>query len=237
MTGPDSVARRFLEALAGAGPVGGPRRRLCDACLAVLPFDGAAVVLIPRVAHRELVCASDDTVERLEELQLTLGEGPGVEAYGTGGPVLVSDLDGDDGHRWPVFAASLPAGRTGGLFAFPLQVGAIRMGVLDLYRHAAGPLATAELAAALGVAEILTRTLLTSADGSHEPLALDHLLEESSLSREINQATGMVLAQLHVSPEEAYVRLRSVAFTQNRRIGDVARDIVARRLRLDPDEA
>ena len=34
---------------------------------------------------------------------------------------------------------------------------------------------------------------------------------------------------------EAFVRLRAYAYAQDRRLSDVARDIVARRLRLTPD--
>jgi len=52
---------------------------------------------------------------------------------------------------------------------------------------------------------------------------------------EIDQATGMVSAQLDVAIGEAFVRLRACAYAQDRRLSDVARDIVARRLRLTPD--
>jgi hypothetical protein len=52
---------------------------------------------------------------------------------------------------------------------------------------------------------------------------------------EIDQATGMVSEQLGVAVAEAFVRLRAYAYVQDRRLSDVARDIVARRLRLSPD--
>ena len=226
--------RLFRGALAEVGPPGVRRGRLCAACLAALPVDGAAVVVMPRLAHRELVCASHDTVQQLEELQLSLGEGPSVEAFDTGGPVLVGDLTTDRGARWPMFRAAVAATSFRAMFAFPLQVGAIRVGAMDLYRNVAGPLDRDELAAALRVAEMVMSTVLVSTDGDGDLHVPGELLEQSSLSREINQATGMVLVQLGVPAEEAYVRLRAFAFSQNQRIGDVARDVVARRLRFDP---
>jgi hypothetical protein len=237
VTSPESIELAFAAAMVEVAPLGARRGRLCAACLAVLPVDGAAVVVMPRPAHRELVCASDDTVQRLEELQVALGEGPSVEAFDSGGPVLVGDLATPDATLWPMFGAAAAATSFGAMFAFPLQVGAIRVGAMDLYRREAGLLGGDDLAAALRVAEMVMSTLLASADDDGDPAPPDRLLEHSSLSREINQATGMMLVQLGVPAEEAYVRLRAFAFSHNRRIGDVARDVVARRLRFDPDAA
>jgi len=47
----------------------------------------------------------------------------------------------------------------------------------------------------------------------------------------------MLTVQLGVSAAEAYARLRAYAYGQDRRLAEVAGDIVARRVRLDPDPA
>ena len=52
---------------------------------------------------------------------------------------------------------------------------------------------------------------------------------------EIDQATGMLTEQLGASIGDAFVRLRAYAYANDLRLTDVARDIVARRLRLHPD--
>ena len=52
---------------------------------------------------------------------------------------------------------------------------------------------------------------------------------------EIHQATGMVLAQLGVSAADAFARLRAHAFVEQRLLGDIARDVVARRLTFTND--
>jgi AmiR/NasT family two-component response regulator len=52
---------------------------------------------------------------------------------------------------------------------------------------------------------------------------------------EIDQATGMLTVQLGATAAEAFIRLRAYAYCEDRRLADVASDIVARRLRLSPD--
>jgi hypothetical protein len=172
----------------------------------------------------------------VEELTLTLGEGPGVDAL-TGGPALIADLIAADClARWPVFApAALHAG-VRAVFALPLQVGGIRLGVLDLYRTEPGELDREQLADALVLADTACALLLDAPrqgdrrrlnGGGPEPAGSPH--------PEVHQATGMITVQLGVSVAVALVRLRAYAYAHDRRLRDVAADVVARRLRFDPD--
>jgi AmiR/NasT family two-component response regulator len=63
-----------------------------------------------------------------------------------------------------------------------------------------------------------------------------HQLTRLALHRaEVDQATGMLTVQLGVPAGEAFARLRAYAYSQDRRLADVAGDIVARRLRLRRD--
>jgi DNA-binding GntR family transcriptional regulator len=75
-------------------------------------------------------------------------------------------------------------------------------------------------------------------DGEAEATSAGPAGQPPDLARhraEIDQATGMVSEQLDVAIGEAFVRLRAYAYAQERRLSEVARDIVARRLRLSPD--
>jgi AmiR/NasT family two-component response regulator len=115
------------------------------------------------------------------------------------------------------------------VFAFPLVVGAIRAGVLGLYRDRPGPLSDFQLGDALVFADTATMLLL---DAQDRPADL-----ASAYRAEIDQATGMLTEQLDVTITDAFVRLRAYAYANDILLTDVARDIVARRLRLyrDPD--
>jgi hypothetical protein len=170
---------------------------------------------------------TDEVGRLLAELQLTLGEGPLLDASASGGPVLASDLaDGESGARGPAFAPAACRAGAAAVFAFPLVVGAIRAGVLGLYRDRAGPLSDFQLGDALVFADTAIMLLL---DAEEQPAGLP------SYRAEIDQATGMLTEQLGVSITDAFVRLRAYAYGNDIQLADVARDIVARRLRLFPD--
>ena len=151
-----------------------------------------------------------------------------------GSPVLIPDLS-PVAQRWPGFAPAAVAAGVRALFAFPLQAGAIRVGVLSLYRAAPGPLTPQQLADALVFADVALQLLLDSASGisgldGYRPL--DGLSDSRA---EVYQATGMISVQLGVTMEEALVRLRAHAFAAGTPLDDIAGDVVKRLLRFDPD--
>jgi len=206
--------------------------RIVDAGAAALSTGSVALTLRTAPSHLQLVGASEGIAARVEDLQMTLGEGPTFEAYASYGPVLVADLGSVERGRWPGFEAALTAADAGSLSALPLQLGAIRLGVLSVYRPSAGLLSRADLAAALEVADAVTTLLLTSGRAAPSDEAIVAWLAGSGTSNEINQATGMVIAQLGITAEEAYARLRAFAFSSERSLSDVALDVVQRRLRF-----
>jgi hypothetical protein len=177
-----------------------------------------------------MAAASDPVTERIEELQFTFGESPCVDAFVTSRPVLVSEIDDDVMRRWPAYAPAIHQQGIRAVFAFPLQVGAVRLGVLDVFRDRAGQLSRAEIGHALTVADLVVNTLL---DGQDRP-ADGHELEEAVGYRaHLYQAQGMVMVQLGISLAEALVRLRAHAYAEDRPLSEVAADVVARRLRFD----
>ena len=187
-----------------------------------------------------VMCVTGPVSEQLAELQLTLGEGPCHDVLASAAPVLAGDLgDAEFARRWPAFTPAACQLGAGALFAFPLIVGAIRAGVLGLYRGAPGPLPGREFGDLLTLADAATVMLLDSEHGDAgdgDGAGLDGQAPDLALHRaEIDQATGMLTVQLGVPVAEAFVRLRAYAYCQDRRLADVAGDIVARRLRLGRD--
>jgi ANTAR domain len=213
----------------------------CTAAVAAVEVTGAWLSAARGAEAGHLMRITDEVSGLLAELELTLGEGPGQDARTCGGPVLASDLGEVEAvRRWPVFAPAARQAGAAAIFAFPLQIGAIRAGVLGLYRERPGPLSAFQLGDALIFADTATLLLLDAqdpaageaADGSGpggQPADL-------AIHRgEIDQATGMLTEQLGTSMADAFVRLRAYAYVNDLRLTDVARDIVARRLRLRPD--
>jgi hypothetical protein len=207
---------------------------LCRAAAARLAVDGASVTAVSGPAVSEPLSATDELSARLEELLFTTGEGPGVEDFRFGSPMLIPDLEPLT-ERWPGFVPVAVAAGARALFAFPLQAGAIRVGVLSLYRGQPGPLTPQQLADALVFADIALHLLLDSSAGISGSDGYRPLDGQSDGRAEVYQATGMISVQLGVSLEDAFVRLRARAFAVGTPLDDVAGDVVSRKLRFDPD--
>jgi hypothetical protein len=235
--------------LAAHAAARGARVSVADVCAVAAgsgQLDGAWVAAARNGEPDFVMFVTDPVCERLPELQLTVGEGPCHDVLASAAPVLAADLgDAESGRRWPAFTPEARGLGTGALFVFPLVVGAIRAGVMGLYRRCAGPLTGGQLGDLLILADAATLLLLDAADG---PAAaadgdadgdggwLDGQTPDLALHRaEVDQATGMLTVQLGVPIADAFARLRAYAYSEGRRLADVARDIVARRLRLDPD--
>ena len=207
---------------------------LCLAAARWLGVDGASVTVVSGLGAREPLYASDELSAWLEELLFATGEGPGEEDFRFGSPVLVPDL-ALAAARWPGFVSAAVAAGARAVFAFPLQAGAIRVGVLSLYRTQPGPLTPGELADTLVFAGFALQLVLDGAagiSGSTEYRPLDGLQDSRA---EVYQATGMISVQLGVSLEEAFARLRAHAFAAGTTLDDLAGDVVNRNLRLSGD--
>jgi hypothetical protein len=193
------------------------------------------------------MCVTDPVSERLAELQQMLGEGPCHDVLATAAPVLVADLsDAESSRRWPAFTPEARQLGAAAAYVFPLVIGAIRAGVMGLYRSSPGSLSGRQLGDCLLLADTATVLLLDGlghgdgpgADGDGDGDGARRAGQPPELAAhraEIDQATGMLTVQLGVSVTAAFARLRAYAYTHDRRLADVAADIVARRLRLRPD--
>ncbi len=216
---------------------GGPVtiEHVCAAVISATGVDSAAVTVMLSATPRETIYASDQIASELEELTLTLGEGPCVDAF-TGSPALVADLTASDClARWPVFAPAAAQAGVRAMFALPMQVGAIRLGVMGLYRVQPGDLDREQLSDALVLADTACALVLDEAQPDASRRDGRWPDQASPNHREVHQATGMIIVQLGVTAAVALVRLRAYAYAHDRRLRDVAGDVVARRLRFAPE--
>jgi ANTAR domain len=213
---------------------GGPVtvEHVCAVLVDVAGVDSVGVAVMLAASIRETLYASDRQALELEELTLTIGEGPGIDAQ-SGHPDLVADLDATESLvRWPLFAPAAIRAGVRAIFALPLAVGGVRVGVMALYRAHPGDLGSEQLADALALADTVCGMLLDAAHSESPPDARGP--ERAGLHYpEVHQATGMITVQLGVTATVALVRLRAYAYAHDRRLREVARDVVDRRLRFD----
>lgn len=211
---------------------------LCQACVELLCVDAAAISLVFDGTNTGTLGASGDQARMYDELQFTLGEGPCLESVATRAPVLVIDLAAEvDGGRWPAYGPALLDYDIGGVFAMPVLMAGEYLGALDLFRTRPGALGGEHLAGALVAAELAEMPLLDLLGENLQITAADPARSASNdldiiMRPEVNQAIGMLVAQLEITPTVALLRLRAHAYAAGRSATEVARDILARHLRL-----
>jgi hypothetical protein len=176
--------------------------RLCQAAVRELDLDQVSVTLMTTAGSSVLVASAGVP-------------GPGIQEF----------LG-----RWPGFASAAIERGTGAVFAFPLQLGAVRFGVLTCVRAEARPLGTRELNAGLIFAEVATELLLDSSPTGDNPDPQLHAAMH--VHDEVYQAQGMVMVDLATPLEVALARMRAVAFAEGVSLQDLSADIVSGRRTL-----
>jgi len=205
---------------------------LCPSFLTTLPVTGVGISTLGDPLGSSTVCASDTLAARVDEIQLDLGEGPCWEALATRAPVLEGALASSDGARWPAALDELLRAGVAAVFSFPMRIGTIPVGAVDLSVDHERSLTAVQVRGAVELTEVAARRVLREAllaaatDGRAD-------METGRYSRrEVHQATGMAAAQLGVSVQDALLVLQAHAYATERTVRDVAEDVIARRLDL-----
>ena len=228
---PDRLAR-ILEEFVADGDAGWSMSRLCDVTRDVAGVSGAGIMLMSGDVQRGSLCTTNDVSYLIEELQYTLGEGPCVDAYQHNRVVLEPDLAQPSAPRWLAFTPQAVAAGVRALYAFPLQVGTVRLGALDLYRDQASSLTDDQHADAMVMAEVIARWVLDVQAQAPPGVVAEELEHDADFHFVVHNAAGVVSVQLGVSITEALIRLRAYAFSEDRSLRAVAEDVVARKLRF-----
>ena len=200
-----------------------------------LPISGASIAVFDASGRQSTVWASDGTAARIEELQFDLGQGPHWEALKSGAPVLISDIHSDFHEGWPLFGAAVSELDVGALYSFPMALGAVTVGVVDLYSHRPLILEQEDYVLAIAlcgqVAKHAVFDAVRGADldgGLHDGIgAFDRA---PAMRREVHQATGVVLVQIGSSATEAFFVLRAYAYSNNLSLLALAKDVLAGRI-------
>lgn len=211
---------------------------LCRLAVDRLPIAAAAIALTDSAGSSQMIAGSDERAVELETLQFTVGEGACHDAVARGRLVQQPDLARTGPARWPAYTESMLALGVAAVFSFPLRIGSIRLGVLDLFADRPTVLDDAQLTQALHLVDAAVLVVLHLHSGDSAPdSALDGALgdvmtQAFHLNADVHQATGMVSVQVGVSLSEALLLLRARAYGEQRSIIDLARDVVSRTARF-----
>jgi GAF domain-containing protein len=198
---------------------------LVDTCAAL--FDGEAGLFLRNSAGEvEHLVASSDDVEAMELIQALRRQGPCVEAAQTGQDVVVTDLR-DRAEEWPLLAAAARQFGVRSVAAIPLRLRGETIGSLNLMGSEPVEPSREDLAAARALADAATIGILHArvvADAEATRAQLEHALESRVV---IEQAKGMIAERAGIPVGEAFQRLRAHARSHNRRLSDLAADVVS----------
>lgn len=204
---------------------------LSDRCVAALDVAAAGVMLAGPSGALQVVASSSEAMRTLELLQLQADEGPCVEAYRSGRPVVNVDL-GSGENPWPAFAAKAKGEGFQSAHSLPMRLRGRSLGALNLLRRVQGSLDPLDVEAAQALADIATIALI-----QHQ-VVIDAKALNSQLSAALNsrvvieQAKGKVSEASGTGMDHAFRRLRNHARNHNLRLADLAEAVA--RGQLDP---
>lgn len=223
------MTRRFLGAVAALTASVGHESAMFGPFLTALPVDGLAISTLGDFLGSETVSASDPLAVRLDELQFDYGEGPCWDAMVRAEPVLEPDVKHRPTRIWPAFSGAIQAEDLGAIFAFPLRMGHLQLGAVDLYTSRPSELSDMHVRQAEALASVVSRLVLLRA--FRLASEFNPVEESDQLSRRaVHQATGMVLIQLQIPAADARLIIQGHAFSAGRSTLEVAEDIVSGKL-------
>ncbi|MGK9148341.1 GAF and ANTAR domain-containing protein [Plantibacter flavus] len=202
---------------------------LVESSVELLDVDAAGILLADAGGELELVASTSEAGRLVEVIQLSAEEGPCVDSYRLGVPVVVPDISAELS-RWSRFGRLASSEGFNSVFAVPLRLRKVTIGTLNLFRSKPSRLDDYETRAAQAMADVATIGILhertvRAGDATREQL---ELALQSRVT--IEQAKGVIAFMASVSVEEAFDRLRKHARSTRRPLADVARDVVERRL-------
>ncbi len=203
--------------------------RLTERCVELLDCAEAGLLLADAGGVLRVMASSSERSDALELLQSQNGEGPCWECYHRGRAVFSEDLTADTG-RWPAFAPVAVEKGFCSVHAVPMRVRGETVGTLNLFRAPPGRIAEQDMPLAQGMADIAAIALLQERSVRESRGVVEQLQGALSSRVIIEQAKGVLAERTHIGVDAAFSRLRAHAREHNRRLSDIAHELMDGRL-------
>ena len=199
---------------------------LADRCVDVLDVEAAGIMLVAPDGDLRVMASSSDAMRLLELFELQAQEGPCLDCYRTGEPVVNQDLAAAS-TRWPRFAAEALAAGFHSVQALPMRLRGIVIGALNLFHVEPGEKAEADIVAGQALADIATIGIIQHRNALEAQVVNDQLSNALNSRVVIEQAKGIVAERLGLNMDDSFAMLRIYARGHNQRLADVARDVIS----------
>ena len=201
---------------------------LSTRCVELFDVDSAGLLLADQGGTLRVLGSSLEQTRPLELLEVQNQEGPCLDCYHGGAPVVVEDLESDT--RWPTFAPEALAAGFHSVHALPMRLRHDVIGAMNLFRRSAGRLNQEDLAACQALADVATISLLQDRAVQEARLLAEQLQLALNNRVVIEQAKGVLSQRADVDMDEAFRRMRAHARNHNSLLADVAQAVIDGRL-------
>jgi len=201
---------------------------LSEDSVEILRAEAAGVMLADPRGGLRLIASSDERMRLLELFELQDSQGPCLDAFSSGRAVQASAADSRA--RWPVFALRASGAGFQVMCAVPLRVRTHVIGALNLFRGSDEPFTGTEMEIAQAMAEMAAIGLIQERALRERNLLAEQLQAALNSRVVIEQAKGMLAEYLAITVDDAFTLLRNYARDFNRKLSEVAMDVVDRKI-------
>lgn len=198
---------------------------LADRCIDVLDVDAVGLMLLAPDGELRVMASSSEAMRVLELFELQSHEGPCLDCFTTGQPVVNRDLASAD-EPWPRFRAEALQAGFQSVHALPMRLRGQIIGALNLFHIEPGAMRESDVAAAQALADVATIAVLANRAARESQVVNEQLTSALNSRIVIEQAKGMVAERLGLDMEGAFNRLRNHARNHNLKLRAVAEDII-----------
>jgi GAF domain-containing protein len=192
---------------------------------AICEAGAAGLMLTDQMGHLQFMAASNANGEHLELLQLQATEGPCLDCFASGEPVVNAHLS----HaidRWPTFAPRAIGLGFHSVHAFPMRLREHTIGALNLFGSTETLFEVADVRVVQALADVATIALMQERTIRRAEELTEQLQGALTSRVVIEQAKGAVAALDGITTDEAFEVLRSRARSGRRRLVDVAQSVL-----------
>jgi transcriptional regulator with GAF, ATPase, and Fis domain len=195
-------------------------------CAQLLDVASAGLLLADKRGVLHVLAASTERTRHLEVFALQREEGPCLDCYSSGRPVLVPDLEQETG-RWPQFAQGARMAGFASVHALPMRLRDRTLGALGLFGTGVGGLNSDDLSLGQALADVASVAVVQEEATADKTRLAEHLQTALNSRVIIEQAKGVLAQQGASDMTQAFAVLRRYSRDHNQRLTDVAQAVVS----------
>jgi GAF domain-containing protein len=200
---------------------------IIGAAIPLLRADGVGLMLADRRGELRWVTATNEAEQAFEQAERDLGEGPCIDAFTAGELVRTSDLRSDP--RWPRLGPAARANQIRGVLSAPVLLDDQPIGTCNALTTTIRGWTEADAGAVRAFALVLGRLIGSITDARHKTELTAQLQFALNSRVLVEQAKGVLMEREGVDARRAFELLRRRARSSERKLADVAREVLARR--------